>query len=177
MPTSSNGKDNHSGQHLRTLEPEPPSSSARRESPSRPRTTTPDVVASLASRHNHRSPNPRLRPPLPPGAEGRNRRSRNPSRERLAHLNQSLPARHICVANRSEKYCSPHCSHVVRIFGNHPREYFLAHSTRTTQRGLIRGLAGSGQYLASVLQEGRENANIGASLGFIWRISARIDPL
>jgi hypothetical protein len=35
---------------------------------------------------------------------------------------------------------------------------------------LIRG-AGSGQHLASVLQEGRENANIDASLGFIWRIS------
>jgi hypothetical protein len=31
--------------------------------------------------------------------------------------------------------------------------------------------AGSGQYLASVLQEGRENANIDACLGFIWRIS------
>jgi hypothetical protein len=29
----------------------------------------------------------------------------------------------------------------------------------------------SGQHLASVLQEGRENANIEAGLGFIWRIS------
>src|SRR5262249_40730883 len=28
-----------------------------------------------------------------------------------------------------------------------------------------------GQHLASVLQEGRENANIAAGLGFIWRIS------
>src|SRR6516164_6030167 len=36
---------------------------------------------------------------------------------------------------------------------------------------VIRG-AGSGQHLASVLQEGRENANIDAGLGFIWRISA-----
>jgi hypothetical protein len=27
--------------------------------------------------------------------------------------------------------------------------------------------------LASVLQEGRENANIDAGLGFIWRISAQ----
>jgi hypothetical protein len=35
---------------------------------------------------------------------------------------------------------------------------------------VIRG-AGSGQHLASVLQEGRENANIDAGLGFIWRIS------
>jgi predicted RecB family nuclease len=34
--------------------------------------------------------------------------------------------------------------------------------------------AGSGQHLASVLQEGRENANIDAGLGFIWRISARM---
>ena len=33
--------------------------------------------------------------------------------------------------------------------------------------------AGSGQHLASVLQEGRENANIDAGLGFIWRISAK----
>ena len=32
--------------------------------------------------------------------------------------------------------------------------------------------AGSGQHLASVLQEGRENANTDAGLGFIWRISA-----
>src|SRR5215510_13182038 len=30
---------------------------------------------------------------------------------------------------------------------------------------------GSGQHFASVLQEGRENANIDAGLGFIWRIS------
>ena len=29
----------------------------------------------------------------------------------------------------------------------------------------------SGQHLASVLQENRENANIDAGLGFIWRIS------
>src|SRR5499427_9668698 len=32
---------------------------------------------------------------------------------------------------------------------------------------------GSGQHLASVLQEGRENANIDAGLGFIWIISAK----
>ena len=31
--------------------------------------------------------------------------------------------------------------------------------------------AGSGQHLASVLQERRENSNIDAGLGFIWRIS------
>jgi hypothetical protein len=37
------------------------------------------------------------------------------------------------------------------------------------QRSGYRG-AGSGQQLASVLQEGRENANIHAGLGFIWRI-------
>jgi len=35
--------------------------------------------------------------------------------------------------------------------------------------------AGSGQHLASVLQEGRENANIDAGLGFIWRISVQIN--
>ena len=33
--------------------------------------------------------------------------------------------------------------------------------------------AGSGQHLASVLQEGRENANIDAGLGFLWRISVK----
>jgi hypothetical protein len=33
--------------------------------------------------------------------------------------------------------------------------------------------AGSGQHLASVLKEGRENANSDAGLGFIWRISAK----
>jgi len=32
---------------------------------------------------------------------------------------------------------------------------------------------GSGQHLASILQEGWENANIHAGLGFIWRISAK----
>jgi len=31
----------------------------------------------------------------------------------------------------------------------------------------------SGQHLASVLQEGRENANIDAGLEFIWRISVK----
>jgi phosphonate metabolism protein PhnJ len=36
--------------------------------------------------------------------------------------------------------------------------------------------AGSGQHLASVLQEGRENANIDAGLGFIWRISVYAIP-
>jgi hypothetical protein len=39
---------------------------------------------------------------------------------------------------------------------------------------VIRG-AGSSQHLASVLQGGRENANIDAGLGFIWRISANSD--
>src|SRR5262245_60790394 len=34
--------------------------------------------------------------------------------------------------------------------------------------------AGSGQHLASVLQEGRVNANIDAGLGFIWRISVNM---
>ena len=33
--------------------------------------------------------------------------------------------------------------------------------------------AGSGQHLASLLQEGRENANIDAGLGFMWRISVK----
>ena len=33
--------------------------------------------------------------------------------------------------------------------------------------------AGSGQHLASVLEEGRENANIDAGLGFIWGISVK----
>jgi hypothetical protein len=34
--------------------------------------------------------------------------------------------------------------------------------------------AGSGQHLASVLEEGLENANINAGLGFIWRIFVKI---
>src|SRR5262245_4021446 len=37
--------------------------------------------------------------------------------------------------------------------------------------------AGSGQHLASVLQDGRENANIDAGLGFIWRISDKACPI
>jgi hypothetical protein len=45
----------------------------------------------------------------------------------------------------------------------------VAEVTRPSVR-VTRG-AGSGQHLASFLQEGRENANIDAGLGFIWRIS------
>ena len=33
--------------------------------------------------------------------------------------------------------------------------------------------ASSGRHPASVLQEGRENANIDAGLGFLWRISVK----
>ena len=33
--------------------------------------------------------------------------------------------------------------------------------------------ASSGRHLASVLQEGRENANIDAGLGFLWKISVK----
>ena len=33
--------------------------------------------------------------------------------------------------------------------------------------------ASSGRHLASVLQEGRENANIDGGLGFLWRISVK----
>jgi hypothetical protein len=42
----------------------------------------------------------------------------------------------------------------------------------STKRSGYRG-ASSGRHLASVLQEGRENANIDAGLGFIWRISVK----
>ena len=40
----------------------------------------------------------------------------------------------------------------------------------------IEAFAGSGQHLASVLQEGRGNANIDAGLGVIWRISVNASP-
>src|SRR5262249_42544566 len=45
----------------------------------------------------------------------------------------------------------------------------MARSDPRPSARVTRG-AGSGQHLASVLQEGRENANIDAGLGFIWRI-------
>src|SRR6266487_2691817 len=48
----------------------------------------------------------------------------------------------------------------------------MARSDPRPSVGATRG-AGSGQHLASVLQEGRENANIDAGLGFIWRISGK----
>ena len=48
----------------------------------------------------------------------------------------------------------------------------LARSDPRPSVRVTRG-AGSGQHLASVLQEGRENANIDAGLGFIWGISVR----
>jgi hypothetical protein len=47
----------------------------------------------------------------------------------------------------------------------------MARSDPRPSVGVTRG-AGRGQHLASALQEGRENANIDAGLGFIWRISA-----
>ena len=53
-----------------------------------------------------------------------------------------------------------------KIAGSEPRP-----SVRVT-RG-----AGSGQHLTSVLQEGRENANIDAGFGFIWRISVNSEDL
>ena len=46
----------------------------------------------------------------------------------------------------------------------------MARSDPRASVRVIRG-AGSGQRLASVLQDGRENANIDAGLGLIWRIS------
>ena len=49
----------------------------------------------------------------------------------------------------------------------------MARSDPRPSARVTRG-AGSGQHLASVLQEGRENANIDAGLGFIWRISVKL---
>jgi hypothetical protein len=49
----------------------------------------------------------------------------------------------------------------------------IARSTPRPSVRITRG-AGSGQHLASVLQERWENANIDAGLGFIWRISVRL---
>jgi hypothetical protein len=48
----------------------------------------------------------------------------------------------------------------------------MARSDPRPSARVTRG-AGSGRHLASVLQEGRENANIDAGLGFIWRISVQ----
>jgi microcystin degradation protein MlrC len=49
----------------------------------------------------------------------------------------------------------------------------MARSDPRPSARVTRG-AGSGRHLASVLQEGRENANIDAALGFIWRISVYV---
>jgi hypothetical protein len=48
-------------------------------------------------------------------------------------------------------------------------------TARSDPRPSVRVTRGavSGQHLASVLQEGRENANIDAGLGFLWRISVK----
>src|SRR6516164_2264946 len=51
----------------------------------------------------------------------------------------------------------------------------LARSDPRPSVRVTRG-AGSGQHLASVLQEGRENANIDAGFGLIWRISTTTFP-
>src|SRR5262249_47332999 len=51
----------------------------------------------------------------------------------------------------------------------------MARSDPRPSARVTRG-AGSGRHLASVLQEGRENANIDAALGFIWGISDKECP-
>src|SRR5262249_43230923 len=71
-------------------------------------------------------------------------------------------ARHV----RSHAFTSNRQKQCVQMPGKMPRS-----DPRPADR-LMRG-AGSGQHLASVLQERRENANIDAGLGFIWRISVR----
>ena len=53
--------------------------------------------------------------------------------------------------------------------GVRPNAGKMARSDPRPSGRVTRG--GGGQHLASVLQEGRENANIGAGLAFIWRIS------
>jgi len=58
---------------------------------------------------------------------------------------------------------------VVVIFQQKSGRVLIRSDPRPSVR-VTRG-AGSGQHLASVLQERRENANIDAGLGFIWRIS------
>src|SRR5260370_21724728 len=52
----------------------------------------------------------------------------------------------------------------------------MARSDPRPSARVTRG-AGSGRHLASVLQEGRENANIDAALGFIWGISVKEYPM
>jgi hypothetical protein len=56
------------------------------------------------------------------------------------------------------------------IEGVRPNARKMAGSDPRPSVRITRG-AGSSQHLASVLQEGRESANIDAGLGFIWRIS------
>src|SRR5215468_6337491 len=64
---------------------------------------------------------------------------------------------------------------VVVIFQQKSGRVLIRSDPRPSVR-VTRG-AGSGQHLASVLQERRENANIDAGLGFIWRISAHMSFL
>src|SRR5262249_2781550 len=58
--------------------------------------------------------------------------------------------------------------------GVRPNSGKMARSDPRASVRVTRG-AGSGQHLASVLQEGRENANIDAGLGLIWRISVNLN--
>src|SRR5215471_11342969 len=62
---------------------------------------------------------------------------------------------------------------------DYPRKRTSGKMARSDPRPSVRITrgAGSGQRLASVLQEGRENANIDAGLGFIWRISVKTSYL
>ena len=62
------------------------------------------------------------------------------------------------------------CIHEQPTEGVRPNARENGQIRPSTKRSGYRG-AGSGRHLASVLQEGRENANIDAGFGFIWRIS------
>src|SRR5262249_20437395 len=83
------------------------------------------MATSLAEVDHHRAPNPRLRPPLPPGADGRNQRSRSSGRKRLAHLNQSLRASYIHMDNSAQKSYERPSPNEVKI-NDAPSQHILS---------------------------------------------------
>ena len=76
------------------------------------------MVASLASRHNHRAPTPQLQPP--PESRGSNRRSRSSGCKRFSRRNQSAAAQYLRLENYPKKYPQPHCRNVANIPENTP---------------------------------------------------------
>src|SRR5262249_27827701 len=123
----------------------------------------PLISRSIDSRREGGEPRPLCY--LPDG--GGRHRTANVPRDFAAHRGATAAATTSASVRRSISCIQQQLTEGVR-----PNSGKMARSDPRPSVRVTRG-AGSGQYLVSVLQEGWENANIDACLGFIWRISVK----